>query len=147
MKRWMIIGISVVILMLLGFNAIRKKVNRAKDLRKWYVERLGYKFSGKVDSVFQINSAKGFIIFHTNDSIDETVENYLNTNKEMKDRGMRFLMFRPKGKITIFATAGGKAAAGDSIRVDSDADRIYLFRHGEKLTESSISASLRGRPF
>jgi hypothetical protein len=143
MKRWMIIALSVVVLMLLAFNAIRKRVNHAKDLHQWYVERLGYKFSGKVDSVFQINSAKGFIIFHTNDSIDDTIEDYLSAKKELKGYKMRFLMFRPAGKITIFTTAGGKAAIGDSLYIDSDADRISIFRDGNKLMESSISASLR----
>jgi lipopolysaccharide export system protein LptC len=147
MKRWMIIALSFLVLILLGYNAIRKKVNRAKDLRQSYVEKLGYRFSGKVDSIFRINRAKGFIIFHTNDSIDETVEDDLNNEKMFKGQEMRFLMFRPKGKLTIFTPAGGKAAVGDSIYIDSDANRLYLFRDGEKLTESSISSSLRGRPF
>ncbi len=147
MKRWMIITLSVLVLMLLAFNAIRKKVSRANDVRKWYVDKLGYKFSGKVDSVYRINSAKGFIIFHTNDSIDATIEDYLNEDKELKDRDMRFLMLRPKGKFTIFTSAAGKAAAGDSLYVDSEANRIYVFRGGEKLTDASITSALRGRPF
>lgn len=143
MKKWMIVSLSVLVLLLLAFNAIRKRVNRGNDLRKRYVEKLGYKFSGKVDSVFQFNSAKGFIIFHSNDSIDETIENYLGDSKELKGYKMRFLMFRPAGKITIFSMAGGKAAVGDSIYIDSNADRIDLFRGSEKLMESSISASLQ----
>src|SRR5437762_2819771 len=117
MKKWMIISLSVLGLALLSYNAIRQKVNRAGDERRWYVSRLNYKFSGRVDSVRRINRQKGFIIFHTNDSIDETIENYLRLKGRSKG-GMRSLMFRPAGKITIFSTAGGKAEVGDSLYID-----------------------------
>ncbi|HWA34181.1 MAG TPA: hypothetical protein VG737_08635 [Cyclobacteriaceae bacterium] len=147
MKRWMIITACVLVLMLLAFNAIRKKVTRANDARKWYVGKLGYRFSGKVDSVYRINSVKGFIIFHTRDSIDKTIEDYLNDEDELKDRELRFLMFRPKGKFTIFTPAAGKARAGDSIYIDSYANRITVFRDGSNITEASITSALRGRPF
>jgi hypothetical protein len=146
MKKWMIVCLSVLALALLAYNAIRQKVNRAGDERKLYVSRLHYKFSGVVDSVRRINSQKGLIIFHSNDSIDETIENYLGQKGRLKS-GARFLIFRPAGKITIFSPAGGKAAIGDSIYVDSDADLLLLFRNGEKISETVISKNLIGAPF
>jgi hypothetical protein len=146
MKKWLIISLSAPALGLLAYNAIRKKAGRVLEEREWYVSQLDYKFSGKIDSVRRIGSQKGFIIFHTNDSIDETLEPFLN--RKIKSNGrLRFLVFNPPGKITIFSPAGGKAMAGDSIYVDSAADRLYIFRDGEKVTESVISKYLRGRPF
>jgi hypothetical protein len=146
MKRWMIIALSVAALAFLAYNAVRKKASRALDDRRWYVSRLHYKFSGTVDSVRRIGTQKGFIIFHTTDSVDKTIENFLNQKPNIKGR-MRLLMFRPAGKMTIFSPAGGKAEVGDSLYIDSDADKIYLFRKTEKITETDISKYLTGSPF
>jgi hypothetical protein len=144
MKQWHIITIALLVLAFLAFNAIRQNVNRVSKDRKWFVSHLHYKFSGTVDSVRRIGPGKGIIVLHTKDSIDETLENFLN--QKVKEH-MRFLVFMPTGKISIFSPVGGKAMVGDSVFIDSEADHIYLFRNGEKVTESVISTYLRGKPF
>ena len=147
MKKWIVILFAIALMVFLLVNGIQMQSRKVDDERKWYVEQLHYDFSGEIDSIQLLNAKIGRVLFHfTRDSIDRSQEDNLNT--KLKHNGnLRFLIPKTEGKMILISRNADRLAPGDSLIINTDMNKITVFRKGMKIDENEVTSSMNGRPF
>ena len=141
MKRSIIIVLAAVLLILATVRLLVKTEGKFKDERQSYVGSLKYDFSAKVDSIILVNSKKGrgFLVCELTDGkLTGLLEDSLNQRLKNHE-WMRFLFFNSKGQAQIFLKDIFNYNVGDSICVNSNTDKFYVYRNEKPIAESSVS--------
>lgn len=144
----MIIGLTILVLLLLIVRGLYVHWGNAKEERPRYVKDLHFHFSAKVDSLRVFSPANGLVYFHTTGGdLNLTTEHRVN-QKLKYNRQLQFI-FNPFGKdqLGFHARDLTNYQAGDSLVINSDEDKIYIYRNGQPVAQSLISKALSGRPF
>jgi hypothetical protein len=148
MKKWMIIGLTIVVLLLLLVRGLYVHWNNAKNERPEYVKDLHFHFSATVDSLRVFSRTNGLVYFHTtggdlNRSTEHRINQHLKYNRELQ------FIFNPfgKDKLGFHARDLNNYNTGDSLVINSDEDKIYIYRKEKLVAQSLISKALSGRPF
>jgi hypothetical protein len=148
MKRWIIgIAITLVLFALVARLIIKGFRNRGNE-RKWYVENLNYNFSAEIDSIRLLNKKGfGFIICHpTNGNFNISVEDSLVRHLKHHKR-MRFLTRARGGNVEFISGNADQYLRGDSVCINSENNKILIYRKGNKVYDNELIASIRGAPF
>ena len=126
---------------------IVNRVNDSESEKQWYVNQLGFEFSGEVDSVIMHGKYHGLLVFHlTKGGIEKSREAKLQ--HELKDNGsLRLFVHYPKGQFEMITPIAYKYLRGDSIYVNTSEDRISLYRNDKLISQYEVMASLRSAPF
>ena len=141
---------TIVIMTLTMVFAIkwRKEKERSQNKeKKWYVENLEYDFSARIDTAFILKQHYGFgQVYCTPVSIkkfnyykEDSLKNYLTQH----DR-LRFIWRDKRGQINFIVISGALGINGDSVYINSNDDKIVVFKNGTKTGEMRISSGLEG---
>jgi hypothetical protein len=142
-----IIGLSTAIFLFLLTRLLIGIYSDGEAERKWYVEKLGFQFSGKVDTVIMKTKYQGFVIFHlTEGNIDKTREDRLN-EQLTHNTYLRFLVFKPMDQLQFRSKVAYKSLPGDSVRIDTDKDQVLFYRNGKRISAYPVTESLNERFF
>jgi hypothetical protein len=142
-KKWIIV-LTVLVLLLLVARIVYSRLGNYKDERIAYVKSLNFHFSASVDSIEQFWGGSGYVYFHlTNGEVNLEDEELANRNLKV-NRSLRFLMKENDGTLIFHARDLDKYQLHDSLVIDSDVDRIYIYRQGKLITESEIWKTLNG---
>jgi len=144
MKKRVIIILSILVLLFLIARPIYIYLKGFYDERRWYVEQLNIDLSGEIDSINVMKEEAGFILFHlTRGNVDSSHEDSLNT--KLKHNGyIKFLGFKQDDKLEIFTHTPTLYLRSDSIYVNSDRNSLIIYRDGQEISKSEISAHLQG---
>jgi len=143
MKRPVVTAIGVGILLLLTVRMFFVLINREKNKKREFVSKLHYDVSARIDSLGVFNKAPvGFIYITITRGEIKTDEKKVNKSFKNNSR-FGFLVRRKDGRFEIFSRDIKDYQVGDSIVVNSDEDKVYHFRAGEKLADTAISDMLR----
>jgi hypothetical protein len=147
MKKWVLISFLACAFLFLAIRMIVDRVNNSDKEKQWYVNQLGFEFSGEIDSVIMHGKYHGLLVFHiTKGRIDKSREAKLQ--EQLKDNGrLRLRHHQPKGQFEMITPIAYKYLRGDSIRVNTSKDRIYLYRIDKLISKYEVMASLRSAPF
>jgi hypothetical protein len=147
MKKWMKIALVIAVFLFLVIRALYLHWSGAKNERPWYVKNLGFHFSATVDSLKTFSPTNGLVYFHTTaGDLNHSTENLMN--QKLKYNGsLRFILNFGKGKLAFHSRDLNKYNTGDSLAINSDDDKIYIYQKGKLTAESEISRALSGRPF
>jgi uncharacterized membrane protein len=144
MKRKWIIAIVVFVVLLMVANIVYNRLGEYKDERILYVKSLDFHFSASVDSLEIFWGTNGYVYFHTTfGEVDLLTEEQKNGNLKVNS-SLRFLLPMDNGALAFHARDLDKYQPSDSIIIDSDVDRIYIFRQGKLTGESQIWKELNG---
>lgn len=144
MRRKWIIVIVVFVLLLMVANIVYKRLGEYKDERILYVKSLNFHFSASVDSIENFWGTNGYVYFHTTrGEVNLSTEEQKNRNLKV-NRSLRFLMQMEDGTLAFHARDLDKYQPNDSLVIDSNVDRIYIFRQGKLTAESEIWKTLNG---
>lgn len=144
MKRNWIIALVVFILLLMVANLVYKLLGDYKAERIIYVKSLDFHFSASVDSVVNFWGTNGYVYFHmTRGEVDFSTEDRKNRNLKV-NRSLMFILRYDNGVLAFHARDLDKYQPNDSIVINSDVDRIYIFRKGKRIAESEIWKELNG---
>ncbi|CAN5301798.1 hypothetical protein BH09BAC3_BH09BAC3_19040 [soil metagenome] len=144
MKKWLVICGSILLMILLVVRLIITANDDSKEERSWYVNQLHFNISGEIDSIKSFNDGKqGRIFFHlTKGSIEKSHEK--RVNKKLKhNEYLRFLFYKNGDEIYISIFKPDLYLAGDSIRINTDANSIRIYREGKEISNSKVLTSLR----
>ena len=115
--------------------------------RRWYIEQLGFEFSGMVDTVIMKTKYHGLIIFHVTEGIvDKAREDRVN-EQLVHNRRIRFLTFRPKDQIQFTSKIAYQYLPGDSVCVNTGQNQIVMYRKGKRISGYPVMESLNERFF
>jgi hypothetical protein len=147
MKKWMKIALVIAALLFLVVRALYLHWGGAKNERPWYVKNLGFHFSAIVDSLKTFSRTNGLVYFHaTGGDLNPSTEKLVN--QKLKYNGsLRFILKFGKEKLAFHSRDLNKFNTGDSLVINSDDDKIYIYQKGKLTAESEISRALSGRPF
>ncbi|MEQ1585177.1 MAG: hypothetical protein ABL895_04820 [Cyclobacteriaceae bacterium] len=147
MKKLIIIAVSILAFLLLTLVTLTNHFDGVKNEKQSYVEKLNFQFSGTIDSVEFLSKKEGLIFFHlTNGTADKSLEDKLNA--QLKHNGdLRFILFKPNNRVAIITSTADKYQSGDSLYVNTDMDKISIFREGRVISENKVTEALNGRPF
>jgi len=147
MKKWMKITLAIAVFVFLVIRAIYLHWDGAKNERPLYVNKLGFHFSATVDSLKGFSHTNGLVYFHATGS-DLNLSTEKQVNQKLKYNGsLQFILNFGKGKLAFHSRDLHKYNTGDSLTINSDDDKIYIYRKGKLMAESEISKALSGRPF
>jgi len=141
MKRSIIIVLSAVLIISATVRLLVKTEGEFEGERQSYIRNLKYDFSAKVDSIVVVNSKKGrgFLVCQLTDvKLTRLLEDSLNQRLKNHE-WVRFLFFNSKGQAQIFLKEIFNYNVGDSICVNSNTDKFYVYRNGKPISESSVS--------
>ena len=141
MKRSIIIVLAAVFLILATVRLLVKTEGEFEEERQSYIRSLNYNFSAKIDSIVVVSSKneRGFLVCElANGKLTSRLEDSLN-QKLINHEWIRFLFFNSKGQAQIFLKDIFNYNAGDSICVNSNADKFYVYRNENPICESSVS--------
>lgn len=140
MKKWRPWLIALVIILLLIVRLFYRHVGGVKDERAWYISQLHYDFSARVDSVIR----PGRVLVHvTRGKADPDQEWALKD--QLHFNGMLHLLISRDGQFDILTPV--ECLVNDSLYINSDHDRLLVFRNHELIINRPLSSSLRGKPF
>jgi hypothetical protein len=143
MKKVLIIGGSIIVLILLAINAIRENGRKGREERQWFLDHLDYDFSGEIDSIRIVRENLGFVRFHfTRGEVTPHVENKLN-RQLTETHAIYVLMFRPEKKIDVITRNPILLKKGDSLVVNSDQDKMVFYRDGKEIARDKVSSITR----
>ena len=150
MKKSTIITISIIILVLMVFKTLYTYIDGVGDEKLSYVHKLNFKFSAKVDSIEVTLKRKhiGNIFFHyVTGTFDESVEDRLKDELEYSG-DLQFIFSNATHHAMNFNTKTvDKYQIGDSVVVDTDNNKITLYRGPEVISEDKVTEALAWRPF
>jgi len=143
MKRTTITVTAVAIVVLLTVRMFFVLVNRSNNKKREFVSKLHYDVSARIDSLGLFDKAPvGFIYLTITRGAIEADEKKINRSFK-SNSGFRFLVRREDGRFEIFSRDIKKYQIGDSIVINSDEDKLFRFRAGEKLADTDISDMVR----
>lgn len=147
MKKWVIIALVITAFLFLVVRALFVHWNGAKNERPLYVKNLDFHFSATVDSLKVFSPTNGLVYFHS--TLGElNLSSEHQANQKLKyNRKLQFVMKVGKEKLAFHSRDLTKYNTGDSLAINSEVDKIYIYRKGKLMAESQISQALSGRPF
>ena len=146
MKKWIKITLIIAAFLFLVIRALYLHWRGAKDEVPWYVKNLDYHFSATVDSLKGFTQTNGLVYFHsTSGDVTLSTENLMN--RKLKYNGSLRFILNFEGKLAFHSRDLNKYNAGDSLAINSDHDKIYIYENGKLTAESEISGAISGRPF
>lgn len=144
MKKWMIVTLVVAIFLFLVVRAMYFHWGREN---KTYTKSLGLHFSATVDSLEIFYPTNGYVYFHvTRGDLNPSTEHLVN-QKPKQNNSLQFILDVGKEKQAFHSRDINKYNVGDSLAINSDDDKIYIYRKGKRIAESQISHALNGLPF
>lgn len=143
MKRALIWGSSVFLLLLLTANIFWKHVKGVKSEKQWYLSQLDFDFSAKLDSAEKGGQA---LLTVTHGHIDRKREAMLKAKLQYSGWVDLFL-YRADGKLDLMIPGKLHLVQGDSVYVNTDSGLVRFFRNGKQIAAHPLYNSLRGRPF
>lgn len=142
MKRGLVIGLSILVLMLLTINMFRQHVSGVKTERAWYIKELDFQFSAIVDTVRQSHIRLKEIAGRFDFDKERRVKERLKYNGRLD----LFLYKRGK-KIELMIDSSFNYRRGDSVFVDCNIGIARIYRNKKLLSENELIKSIKGRPF
>jgi hypothetical protein len=145
MKKWILIAVAILFATALARLVITTDNAVDNDVHN-YIKGLNYKFTARVDSVVVTNESKGvgFLFCSvTSGSFDPSVENILGTH--LKEHKRLRVVFPTDNGFKVFLGGIKRFASSDSMIVDSDIDRLAVFRGGDSIWESKVSSTTVGK--
>jgi hypothetical protein len=130
-----------VLLLLTGTIRILFSIsNDLDDEMDLYVHNLNYVFNAKLDSIILSNNRGGGYLFFskTNGVYNKFVEDSLNRHLVNYKR-IRIFSFTPSDQIKLFIGDVNKYLKDDSLSVNSNNDRLEIFRDGKSILKSKVS--------
>ena len=140
MKKWIPWLIGVVIIVLLVVRLFYSHINKLKKEKMWYVSELHYNFSARIDSVIRPGRA---LITTIHGTVDAQREWQLKP--KLSAHGVLHLMIVNQKWIDMLVPP--HALKNDSLQINSDENRLSVYRDGKLLITRPLSESLRQRPF
>ncbi len=150
MKKWFIIGLSVLALLFLIVRPVKNYIVNIEDEKQWYAGQLQFEFSGAIDSVTILKKEIGLILFHvtSGSSVQQLALREQNLNDQLEhSKYLQFLVFRPFDKIEIISRNPTICLPGDSIYVNTNKDEISVYRNGEQISTDKVKFALRTKPW
>ncbi len=143
MKRSIIIVLAAVLLISATVRLLVKTEGEFEGERQSYIRNLKYDFSAKVDSIVVVSKkGRGFLVCQLTDGkLTRLLEDSLNQRLKNHE-WMRFLFFNSKGQAQIFLKDIFNYNVGDSICVNSNTDKFYVYRNEKPISESSVSRAM-----
>jgi len=147
MKKWFTIALLIAAFLFLMGRAFYLRLGRGKNERKWYVQHLTYQCSVRVDSVKVFSRTNGLVYIHpTGGEFNPSTEDRVNQKLKF-NRSLQFALRMANGTRAFHSRDLHKYRTGDSLAINSDVDKIYIYRKGRLTAESQISEALSGRLF
>lgn len=143
MTRKIIWIATITVLILLTVRMFAHHVNGVRNEKVWYLEQLGFEFSGELDSA----GWPGRVLFHvTGGHLDTEKESEIK--EQLKYNGMLdLLLYEDNGKLDLVIPDPHHYLPGDSLYLNSKLKVVRFYRDGKLLGEHDLVKSLRGRPF
>ncbi len=148
MQKWIVIVLSIGTLIFLTTRLFYNHADGVKAEKLWYVENLDFHFSATADSLFVFpGNNSGLLYFHlSNGELRLTAEDELK--EKLKYHGdLGFILKKPEDKFAFHVINVEKYQQGDSIVVNTDSNRILIYRQRKLTFENEITPCLSGRPF
>ncbi len=146
MKKWLTIGFVILALLLLAARALYIHVDSAENERPHYVKALGFRFSASVDSMKVFSRTNGLIYFHaTAGELNLSTEDRVNQKLKF-NASLRFIL-PVAGKLAFHSRDLTNYHLHDSLVINTDVDKIFIFRHGRRAAQSELSKALSRRFF
>ncbi len=142
MKRGIIIGLSIVILCLLGINMFRQHVNGVKAERAWYIKELGFQFSATIDTVRQSHIRLKEMVGRFDFDKERRVKERLKYNGRLD-----LFLYRNGKRIELMIDSSFNYRSGDSVFIDCNVGSARIYRNRQLLSENALIKSIKGRPF
>jgi hypothetical protein len=142
-KRLIITSVIVAFLFLVG-HSIYNRVGNALNERERYVTLLDLHFSATVDSIKTFwPGNNGYVYFHpSNDSLDLSTED--RAGQKLKFNGSLRFILEEDSALAFHARDIGKYQSNDSLVINSDVGKIFIYRQGKLTAESEIWKALNG---
>lgn len=148
MKKIVIVLVLVVALILLGIRLFTDQTEGIEDERLWYVKELNYDFSATVDSITTFPRGTSGLIYFRITAGNPELSRESMLGKQLEYNGdLDFILDKPNHTLAFQTLVADKYRVGDSLVVNTDRNRITVFRDHKYVTENDIAASLSGRPF
>jgi hypothetical protein len=147
MKKWGITALVVGLFLLLAIRGAYIRFGRSRNEKREYAMHLGFHFSARVDSIKVFSRKNGLVYFHVTFG-EHDLSSEDQVNKKLRfNASLRFVLKMPAGKKAFHSRDLDKYQIGDSIAINSDLDKIFIYRQGQLGGESNISHALSGRVF
>ena len=148
MKKWIIIVLSIGTIVFLAARLFNNHAGGVKTEKLSYVKNLDFHFSAIVDSLIIFpRDNSGLLYFHVVNG-DLRLSNEDKLNERLKYNGhLRFILKKQDDKLAFHTINIDKYQKGDSIVINTDSNKILIYRQSELSSENEISSSLSGRPF
>jgi len=144
MKTWLIVALAVGLLLFLTGRLLLNGYSEGEAERQWYVEQLGFKFSGKVDTVIMKTKYHGLVLFHLAEgTVDRKKEDRLN-EQLVYNGALRFLVFR-NDQVQFKTKIAYLYLPGDSLCVNTQKNVVVTYRKREMITRYPVTESLNER--
>jgi hypothetical protein len=146
-KKSYYIAIAIIVFLFLVARFFYLHIDGVKKEKAWYVKQLNYDFSGRIDSIQVYRHGNGTLFFHVIDgNPDNSVEKGLKRHLKYNGR-LDFVFLLPNGGASIFIHHAKDYLPGDSLDINTDDNRVRIYRDGVMISEDKITDSMRGRPF
>src|SRR5690606_18974891 len=133
-----IITLSVIVLFILIVRMFTQYVDDFRYERREYINKLGFDFSAKVDTI----NPPGHILFHvTHGSFDRDKEYQLNRVLKYHGRLTLFLYF-PGNQMELMSDSAKFYHTGDSLYFNTDKNKVYLYSGKNLILENGLLKSL-----
>lgn len=143
MKRRTVIIIAVLVVCILLARLGFKGASSLVKEQEWFVKELRYEFAAQIDSIkFLNNRGGGLLIGHlTRGKIVGGIEDSLNRFVRYHGR-LRFLLGSPPGQMMVLTKTAHKYQPGDSLLVNSEANKIEFFRSRQPIDSATMTGAL-----
>ena len=147
-KKIVVILILVAALTLLGIRLFTNHAEGIEDERMWYVKELHYNFSATIDSIATFpRGTSGLVYFRITGGNPELSRESMLEDQLEYNGDLDFILDKPNHTLAFHTLVADKYKVGDSLVINTDRNRITVFRNHKYVTENDIAASLSGRPF
>jgi hypothetical protein len=140
MKKWIPWLIGVVALAALIIRISHAHINELKEEKAWYIANLNYTCSARVDSIIRPGRA---LLHVTTGTMDPQREWQLKS--KIRAHGILHLVI---SRDSLFDLRVPRATLkGDSLTINSETDQLLIYRNKKLVLSSTLTQSLRQRPF
>ncbi|HYF68457.1 MAG TPA: hypothetical protein VD884_09980 [Ohtaekwangia sp.] len=138
-KRFVwIIGVSILVLLVTRQGYLHFAKRKAE--KAWYVSRLHYKCSAEIHAIIRPGRA---LLRITAGDLNEDREWELKP--QLREHRVLHLAIAKDSLYDLRVPNG--VLAGDSVCINSDDDKLSVYRNGKLVITSPLSSSLRASPF
>ena len=145
MKRTLIIGASIAVVILLIIRMVFVISGRQDKKREQFVSKLNYNFSARVDSVALFNPRAPVGMIYITPFSDTLVNKEKRIARSMgpEFRGARFFDVYRKSRFSMFSKDAKLYTVGDSLYVNTSDNKMILFHESKLVREFTISEEIR----